>query len=203
MLFLTLTIATAVLALRGPALRRAVLATAGPMRRVSTDRIGLTLKAIALSALVAAPVALTLALIGWQLISSLEAGPFAKQVGGALLSISVILYYLRSFRILCIPGGMADKHFRWPADALARLRRSFDWLAFLTLPVGFVALVIYNGDDAAHAGSLGRMAVLLLLVGIAIIFARLLHPRSGPLGHFSPTTLEAWSTACAVSGTRW
>ena len=180
LLFWTLAAAAAVLAVRGPALRRAILATAGPMRRVSTDSFGLTLKAIALSALVAAPVSLTLALVGWQLASSLEAGPFAKQVGGALLSISVILYYLRSFRILCIPGGVADKHFRWPADALVRLRRSFDWLAYLLLPVGFVALVIYNSDDAALAGSLGRMAVLLLLVGIAVIFARLLHPSSGP-----------------------
>ena len=130
LLFWTLAAAAAVLALRGPALRRAILATAGPMRRVSTDSFGLTLKAIALSALVAAPVSLALALVGWQLASSLEAGPFAKQVGGALLSISVILYYLRSFRVLCIPGGVADKHFRWPADALVRLRRSFDWLAF-------------------------------------------------------------------------
>ena len=184
LLFWTLAAAAAILAVRGPALRRAILATAGPMRRVSTDSFGLTLKAIALSALVAAPVSLTLALVGWQLASSLEAGPFAKQVGGALLSISVILYYLRSFRILCIPGGVADKHFRWPADALVRLRRSFDWLAYLLLPVGFVALVIYNSDDAALAGSLGRMAVLLLLVGIAVIFARLLHPSSGPLHAF-------------------
>jgi potassium-dependent mechanosensitive channel len=184
LLFWALAIVAAILALRGPVQRRAILATAGPMRRVNTDSFGLTLKAIALSALVAAPVSLALALVGWQLASSLEAGPFAKQVGGALLSISVLLYYLRSFRILCIPGGVADKHFRWPADALARLRRSFDWLAYLLLPVGFVALVIYNSDDATHAGSLGRMAVLLLLVGIAIIFARLLHPRAGPLRAF-------------------
>jgi hypothetical protein len=38
-------------------------------------------------------------------------------------------------------------------DVLARLRRNFDWLAFLLIPVGFVALVIYNSDDSAHAGS--------------------------------------------------
>ena len=122
---------------RRPTLRRAILATAEPLRRIRTDRFGYTLKAIALSALVAAPVSLLMALIGWQLATSVEAATFTKQVGQALVSISVILYYLRSFRVLCIPGGVADKHFRWPTDVLTRLRRSFDWLVFFLLPIGF------------------------------------------------------------------
>lgn len=177
-------LAITALALRGRALRRAILATAEPMRRVSTDSFAITIKAIALSALVAAPVSMALALVGWQLTASVETTVFAKQVGRALVHVAIILYYLRSFRVLCMPGGVADKHFRWPGDVLVRLRRNFDWLAFLLLPVGFVALVIYNTDDATYAGSLGRLAVLALLLGIAILFARLLHPRTGPLRHF-------------------
>ena len=177
-------LAITTLALRGRALRRAILATAEPMRRVSTDSFAITIKAIALSALVAAPVSMALALVGWQLTASVETTVFAKQVGRALVHVAIILYYLRSFRVLCMPGGVADKHFRWPGDVLVRLRRNFDWLAFLLLPVGFVALVIYNTDDATYAGSLGRLAVLALLLGIAILFARLLHPRTGPLRHF-------------------
>ena len=168
---------------RRPTLRRAIFATAEPLRRIRTDRFGYTLQAIALSALVAAPVSLLMALIGWQLATSVEAATFTKQVGHALVSISVILYYLRSFRVLCIPGGVADKHFRWPTDVLTRLRRSFDRLVFFLLPIGFVAQVIYNSDEAAHAGSLGRMAVLILLLGMAVFFARLLHPTTGPLKH--------------------
>lgn len=188
-----LLLAVTALAVRRPALRRAVLATAEPLRRIRTDRFGYTLEAIALSALVAAPVALFMALLGWQLATSVEANAFAKSVGQALVSVSAVLYYLRSFRVLCMPGGVADKHFRWPGDVLARLRRNFDWLVLFLLPVGFVALVIYNSDDAAHAGSLGRMTVLTLLFGLAVFFARLLHPRTGPLKYILAERPNGWA----------
>ncbi len=181
------------LMIRRPTLRRAVLATAEPLRRIRTDRFGYTIKAIALSTLVAAPVSLLLALLGWQLATSVEATPFAKQAGQALVSISVILYYLRSFRVLCMPGGVADKHFRWQSDVLSRLRRTFDWLVFFLLPVGFLAQLIANSDDAAYAGSLGRLAVLVLLVGLAAFFARLLHPRTGPLKHLLAENPNGWA----------
>jgi potassium efflux system protein len=181
------------LAVRSPALRRDIRATAEPLRRVRTDRFRYTIEAIALSALVAAPVSLLLALAGWQLAISVEATSFTKQVGQSLVSISVVLYYLRSFRVLCAPGGVADKHFRWPSDALTRLRRAFGWLVYLLLPVGFVAQVIYHSDEAAHAGSLGRLAVLVLSLSLSAFFAYLLHPRNGPLEHILAQHPTGWA----------
>jgi potassium-dependent mechanosensitive channel len=188
-----LSLVVAVLFVRRPTLRRAILATAEPLRRIRTDRFAYTLEAIALSAIVAAPVSLLLALIGWQLAISADAATFTKHVGQGMVSIAVTLYYLRSFRVLCTPGGVADKHFRWPTEVLARLRRSFDWLVFFLLPIGFVAQVIYNSDESQHAGSLGRVAVLILLLGLALFFARLLHPTSGPLKHLLAEHPSGWA----------
>ena len=93
----------------------------------------------------------------WLAAGDLGRGHGLREGGraGPRQHLAVVLYYLRSFRVLCMPGGVADKHFRWPSDVLIRLRRTFDWLVFFLLPVGFVAQVIYNSDDAAHAGSLG------------------------------------------------
>jgi potassium efflux system protein len=180
------------LGLRGRVLRSKIRATAEPLRRVRTDRFAYTLNAIALSALLAAPVSLLMGVLGWQLASSVEATVFTKQVGLSLTSLSAVLYYLRSFRVLCMPGGVADKHFRWTSDVLARLRRSFGSLIYLLLPVGFVAQVIYHNDDAALAGSLGRLAVLILSLALAVFFAYLLHPRDGASQHLLAQHPGGW-----------
>jgi len=183
----------AFLFIRRPSLRRAILATAEPLRRIRTDRFAYTLQAIGLSALVAAPVSALMACVGWLLATSQDAATFTKYVGQTFISIAVMLYYLRSFRVLCMPGGVADKHFRWPSDVLVRLRRSFDWVVFLLLPVAFVAQLIYNSDDSQHAGSLGRLAVLILLLGLMVFLARLLHPASGPLKHYLAEHPNGWA----------
>ncbi len=181
------------LALRGQTLRREIRATAEPLRRIRTDRFAYTLKAIALSALLAAPASVLMAVIGWQLATSVEATTFTKQVGLTLASLAVVLYYLRSFRVLCMPGGVADKHFRWPSDVLARLRRSFGSLVYLLLPIAFVAQLIHHTDDVPLAGSLGRLTVLVLSLALAVFFAYLLHPRNGALQHLLAERPTGWA----------
>jgi len=42
----------------------------------------------------------------------LEATPFTKAVGHDALEAALALFSLQAFRLLCIPGGMADRHFR-------------------------------------------------------------------------------------------
>lgn len=161
--------------------RAALRATAEPLRRVRSDSFLHTLKGLALTALDASPWPLLLALLGWQLTASQHSTVFTDSVGRAMLGLSLGLYCLRGFRVLCISGGVADRHFRWPSEALARVRLHFDWFITLLLPVGFVAIAIYNQDNSEYLASLGRLALILLLIGFAVFFARLLHPSKGAL----------------------
>lgn len=189
-----LALACLVLLGRTPFLRRDIRATAEPLRKIRTDAFAHTLKAIVLSALVAAPVSLLMALLGWQLATSTEATAFAKQVGLTLTSLAVVLYNLRSFRVLCMPGGVADKHFRWPSDVVARLHRVFGWAVHLALPFGFVAQLIYFANDPALAGSLGRLSVLILALALALLFAYLLHPTRGVLKYIIVEHPNGWAS---------
>ncbi|MFZ0788443.1 MAG: mechanosensitive ion channel protein MscS, partial [Chromatiaceae bacterium] len=178
---------------RAPFLRRDIRATAEPLRKIRTDAFAHTLKAIALSALVAAPVSLLLVLVGWQLATSTEASAFAKQVGLTLISLAVVLYNLRSFRVLCMPGGVADKHFRWPGDVVARLHRVFGWAVHFALPFGFVAQFIYVANDPALSGSLGRLSVLILALALALLLAYLLHPTRGVFKYILAERPNGWA----------
>jgi potassium-dependent mechanosensitive channel len=173
-------------------LRRAIRATAEPLRKIRTDRLSHTAKAIGLTLLVALPVPLLLWVIGLQLSTSVDATGFTRAVGSGLISISLGLYYLRAFRTLCITGGVADRHFRWSQENLRRLRREFDWFSIYIVPVGLTTMVLYNDSDPAFSGSLGRLALVATIVGFSVFFARLLNPANGVLKQALADNPKGW-----------
>ncbi len=171
----------AVLFWRIAALRRAIRATAEPVRRIRTDGLSHTARAIGLSLLAALPLSLSLWLIGFQLIIATDATPFSRALGAALTEGAVALYYLRAFRTLCIPDGVADRHFRWNHEVLRKLRSEFDWFTPYAVPLGIITLVVYGDPDHSLDNSLGRISLVALMLGFAVFFARLLSPAHGVL----------------------
>jgi potassium-dependent mechanosensitive channel len=183
-LFWVLLLTVAALEWKARAMRRRIRASAEHLRRIRTDKIGHTLEALVLSLLVAAPLSLLLATLGWSLSASLEQTGFTRAIGHGAISVSLGLYYLRAFRVLCMPGGVADRHFRWSAAVLTKLRRNFDWLLAVLVPLGFVASATYSQEDVTYSGSLGRLSLIALTIGLAIFFWRVLDPEHGAVAGF-------------------
>jgi len=182
-----------VLLWRGSAIRRAIRARADNLHRVSTDRFVYTVEALGLTLLAAAPWPLLLLLLGWQLSGSLESAAFPKAIGDALIAVAPALYYLRAFRLLCLPGGVADRHFRWNSDVLILLRRTFAWAASLLLPIGFVAAAIYSHENPDYNGTLGRLALVAFDLGLAVFTATLMHPHRGVFRHMLADNPTGWA----------
>jgi len=174
------------------AMRRRIRGTAEQLRRIRTDDIRYTLEALGLTLLVAMPLPLLLASLGMQLYSSLEATDFTRAIGQGAISVSLAVYYLLSFRFLCIRGGVADRHFRWSGVVLDRLRLNFDWLLALLVPLGFVARAAYNHPNETYSGSLGRLSLIALTIGLAVFFARVLHPERGALRNLVAEHPDSW-----------
>jgi potassium efflux system protein len=177
--FWLLVVAVSILLWKGRAMRRALRSTAEPLRRVRTDSFRHTAKALALTLLDALAWPLLLAGIGWLLRESAAVTPFARSVGDAAVGLSLALYLLRAFRILCVPRGVGETHFRWDSKRVARLRKQLDWLVAALLPLGFVAIAIYSQDHNDYIASLGRLALMLLLIAFAVFIGRVLHPAEG------------------------
>ncbi len=184
--------AFAILLWKTRAIKDAIRASAEPLRRVSTDRFGYTLQALGLTLLLAVPWPLLIMLIGWRLNLSLEATAFTKAIGQALVRSAVALFYLRAFRLLCIPGGVADRHFRWNADTLQLLRRNFNWATLVLIPIGFVAAAVYHHQDPAFSGTLGRLSLVAFMIGLAVFTARVLNPSRGAFKHMLAEHPEGW-----------
>nr|WP_242445780.1 hypothetical protein [Chromatium okenii] len=129
------------------ALQRAIQTSAVPLRQVHSDRVSFTLHALGLTLLVALPLPLLIWLIGQQLQTAVEATTFARAFGMALVEIAFGLYYLRAFRTLCLPNGVADRHFRWRSDTVKRLRRDFDGFTWYVIPVALLTVMIFRHND--------------------------------------------------------
>lgn len=166
------------------ALRGAIRRRAESVHRVRTDSIRLTLEALGLTLLAALPSALLLWTIGQQLTGSTLAAPYTRALGAALAQVAPGLYCLSAFRMLCIRGGVADRHFRWKEHTLGRIRLEFGWFILYAVPLALVTATLYQANEPIYAHGLGRIALIASLLGCAVFFARLLHPAHGALKHF-------------------
>ena len=193
-----LLIAAVVLWVRAGVQRRALRAIAEPLRRVSTDRFSYTLEGIARSTLLALPLALILGLVGWRISASVEASDYSKALGSALLLGASGLFVLRFTKTLCINGGIADRHFRWSSLSLSRVRQHFTWATLFLLPLGMLVQMLYNLHDPLIDASLGRLLLIVLLVGFFAFLAALLHPTHGAPSEALAEHRESW-----LYRTRW
>ncbi|MFE8035484.1 mechanosensitive ion channel domain-containing protein [Thiohalocapsa marina] len=176
----------------GGAMRKGIRSRADGLRRISTDRFGLTLEALALTLLLALPWPLLALLLGLQLQAAPQADAFAQAVSNAALSLVPALYYLRAFQLICMPGGLADRHFRWRSEGLTLLRRAIGVAMTLLLPLGFIAAAVYGSADEGFRGTLGRLALTLIGLGLAVLTARVMHPRRGILSAVLEAGPNGW-----------
>ena len=161
-----------------------VRAIRGKLGKPTTDRFGFSLQTLAATLLAAAAWPLVMAATGWQLKASGSATDFSDALGGALLVLAAQFYYLRAFRLICMPDGLAVAHLRWPDSTVHRLRRELDRLTWIALPAAGVVLFAVYLDPLNAGWSVGRAAFLVLVAALAFAFYRLLHPDSGALSNF-------------------
>lgn len=162
-------------------LYRRLLATGREVGRPVTDRFRFTLEALAYSVVVAVVWPFLIGATGVQLALSHEATLFSRAVAHGLLWLAPTFFFLQVFRITSLKGGLAEVHFRWSRYSLAILQREFTRLMMFYLPAGFIVLTLVNYDTAAVAGVVGRIAIIVAQLALAVFFYYLFEPNKGAL----------------------
>ncbi len=157
---------------------------AGKVGRLSTYRMSHTVEATGLTLLLALPWPALMAYIGWRLGTALEDTPFPSVLGYALVHSALPFLLLRAFGLFCAPGGVAQAHFRWPAPILAVLRRQIRWLTGVLVATAFVVQISSWDPEHNFENSLGRLALLVGLLALALFLHRVFHPGHGALAPF-------------------
>jgi potassium efflux system protein len=187
-------------------LRTRLKLTSRNVGKPSEDSFTVTAQAVIVTLIMTLPWPIFTAVSGYGLTNSLLANAASRDVGEALMRLTPLLFFLRTFRLFCTPGGVAEGHFRWSVDAVRRLRRQLDILMLTLLVPGFVILVERGSEDLALGGALSPFMFLILAGGIMVFLHRLLMPRSGiieDLRRRTGTTLPnswrwIWITAATV-----
>ena len=156
-------------------LRVLLAATGEPVGKPSLDRFSYTLKALGLTLLLAAPWPVLLWVAGWDLGASAEVQQFPLLVSKALLTVAPAFFYVQFFSVMCIPDGIAAKHFHWPHPVPERLHREFSFLKMTFLPaIFFVVIIIFDEQKAFHGG-LERLSMIIALAVLAVFFYRVIN----------------------------
>lgn len=173
----------AVVVVRGGRLRRELSAAGDAAGRANCRTLAPTLRAAALTTLIASAWPGVAALVAWRLLSASVEGEFPHAVGRGLLSLAVLWHPLEVLRQVCRPRGLAEAHFAWPPAVSQSLSRRLRWLTLLGLPIAML-----TGTLVAMDPGLGRDALerALFMAGMALLamFSFRLLSRGGLLrGH--------------------
>lgn len=170
----------AVLLLPRRRLRRRLAESAAQTRRISSDGIGNTLRALAFSLWLALPVPVLLVFFGWIFTRDPQGTNTTYALGKGLIAPATLLLVLRFSSVLCWPGGVAETHFRWNRKVLDPLHRGLLGLIFLYLPAHLLlAIWWYNGGDLAAFQGPGRLVFIISMLVVSAILRGFFRSNSG------------------------
>lgn len=149
-------------------------------RKIRTDSFWLTLKTLLHTLVVFGAWPLLLTGSGWLLRSLPTASTFSLALASGLIKAGIVFFSLRFLIQICRTDGLGDRHLGWPTPARDAIKRGFNWLLPIAVPLAFL-IATGSGTEAAPAAQLlGRIAFILLMLVSAAYIHRMLR-RDGPL----------------------
>lgn len=176
-------------------LRKNLAENAKLARRNTCTDFGLSLRATAMTFLIAAPVPLVLVFLAWRLNvaceSSLETG-FPRSLAVACLWTTSTFVSMELLRQVCRSSGLGISHFGWPSEPTLMLKRNLRWLIDFTIPLVVLVLLLDYQLDSQFEDSLGRLAFIALMVLFSVFFSRVLAPSNGIFSGFLEAHRGGW-----------
>ena len=172
-------------------LHRALVASGGLVGQ-ENDRARHTVRGLVATALLAAPVPVAMRLFGGAIQATSAAGSLGP-LGDALSGLAGLGYLVTFLHALCLPGGVALVHFRWPAVTVVALRRASVTIGLVVVPLLFVAFTAVRTDEGSGGGALARWAVILALLVMTAVSARLFARESGIVAPLLARAPRGWT----------
>ena len=161
--------------------KKQLAAIADKVGKLFTDTFNYTLQALAYTLILVLPIPLLSYYLGWFLSNSLHVTDFSKAIGVGLQSSAAAIIFLQFFYHLFAEQGIARTHFQWQKPTVTLLRKQFSWLRIIAIPAVFIINTTLASRYSVHSDSIGRLALILLLLAISVFFGMILKPSSGIL----------------------
>lgn len=174
-------------------LRERLESLAQDAQRSSATGVTPTLRAVALTMLLALPVPALIALFGWRLTSVAPVGEFAYALGMASLVCSATLLVVEFIRRACEENGLGEAHFAWDSESTSAIRRATSLAKISCLPATFVWLITENTGDQLMISTVGRLALIVESLALSTIAFELLRPCSPLVRSIRMNTEMSWA----------
>ncbi len=139
-----------------------------------------TLQAIGCTICAALPVWLPIQVFSWFLGGRADPESTSVFVAQAAATAGLVFLPLEMLRQLIRPHGVAVVHFNWPSPVINPLRQAVRRTAWIGLSMVFVThFLLLQRSIHTELSSLARLSFAGLMLFVAFLLARLLHPQRG------------------------
>lgn len=157
---------------------RLKLEKVGESSRLEYDLLP-TIEAVALTLMLASVAPMLIYFVGWLLAEAPGTFGLTVDLARGLKQTALLFWAIEILRQVCRPKGLGERHFKWNSDTIGMLHRSLVSLMVLGLPSVFVVSVVETYSDGQWRGSLGRVALIVGLLLLAMGLKRILRPNGG------------------------
>jgi potassium efflux system protein len=150
------------------------------VRRASTDRFSLTVRALLLTIPLSISAPSILLFLGWRLSLSIGPEAFPVAVGNGFLHAGAIIAVFNFARELFRPEGLAQDHFRWRTVDCQQMRKWIRIANWILVPEFFLVVwVSSSGMDETLMSTVGRLVLILGTLAMGFVLWRVIHPVHG------------------------
>ncbi len=162
------------------------------VEQMYTDNFNYTLQAFAYTLILVLPVPLFCYYLGWFLSSNSHVADFTRAIGVGLQSAAKPLFFLQFFYRLFAEEGVARIHFQWQKNTVRVLRKQIAWLRFVAVLSVFIINCTAASKVSIHSDSMGRLALIISMIAMAVFGERLLSPNRGLIKDYINAHPDGW-----------
>ncbi|MFT6832870.1 MAG: potassium efflux system protein, partial [Planctomycetota bacterium] len=150
-------------------------------RQRSQVSIAPTMRAAALSILIAAPYAAVLYAVSWVTATSTNDGELMRALSEACSRAAAAALIIGVLRALTAKDGLEEAHFEAQPEAVRLVRRQTNWLLPVMPTAALFGEFMASLDAGSTADALSRMAFLVEVGSLLVFTWRVLNPKRGVL----------------------
>lgn len=141
---------------------------ASKVGKVTQDRFHLTLRTVFWSILVALPLPVLWAALGYGLQHAWPY-PIAVAIGDGITATLPLLWVFMISAAFARPNGLFIVHFRWPKTRVARAMRYYSLSIGLIVPLIMLLIAFANQEDRQFSATLGRLCFILICGALSLV----------------------------------
>ncbi len=172
--------------------KRELIKIAEKVEKIYTDDFNYTLKALAYTLILALPLPIICYYFGWFLSIDAHVTDFSRVIGQGLQSAAIPLFVLQFLYRLFAANGIAVRHFQWQQRNAQLIHKQTGWLRYAVVSGMFIIGSTSASNSGNYNDSLGRLALIILLIALAVFFAKLMSPTTGLLQDYLKKHPDEW-----------